>query len=174
MTLTLTLALALALMPILMLNRAPLAKRRGARDHRDMNPSTFFHRSSARALPLLASLLLAAPPACAAPANDPAALLARIEAERGAAVCETDAQCHSIGIGAKACGGPERYLAWSDKNSDGARLRALVAEHAQARRAADAKAGMMSTCSMVMDPGAACSAGQCVLRQAGPGGTQAR
>ena len=101
-----------------------------------------------------------------------APLLARIEAERGAAACDADDQCHTIGVGHKACGGPERYLAWSSKNSDGTRLRALVAEHAAARRAEDAKNGIMSTCSVVQDPGAMCSAGHCVPRAInGPGGT---
>jgi hypothetical protein len=140
-----------------------------------MNPMAF-----SRTLARLAGLaLLLASSACrsdAPQASTPAAargrtadLLARIEAERGAAACDTDAQCHTIGIGSKACGGPERYLAWSSRNGDGTRLRALVAEHAAARRADDAKAGMMSTCSVVPDPGAACSAGHCVLRAAGTG-----
>jgi hypothetical protein len=140
-----------------------------------MNPMAF-----SRTLARLAGLaLLLASSACrsdAPQASTPAAargrtadLLARIEAERGAAACDMDAQCHTIGIGSKACGGPERYLAWSSRNGDGTRLRALVAEHAAARRADDAKAGMMSTCSVVPDPGATCSAGHCVLRAAGTG-----
>lgn len=128
---------------------------------------------------LLAGLaLLLASSACRSDAPQAAApdLLARIAAERGTAACTMDAQCHSIGVGAKACGGPERYLAWSSRDNDGTRLRALVAEHAAARRAEDRKAGMMSTCSMVPDPGATCAAGQCVLRAngPGPGGSQAR
>jgi hypothetical protein len=107
------------------------------------------------------------------PDKGSAPLLARIEAERGDAACDADDQCHTIGVGRKACGGPERYLAWSSKNSDGTRLHALVAEHTAARRAEDVKNGMMSTCSVVLDPGAACSAGHCVLRatNGGPGGT---
>jgi hypothetical protein len=140
----------------------------------DMNSSTLFQRAGMRVVPLLSCLLLTALPASAVPASDPATLLARIDAARGTAACDSDAQCHSIGIGAKACGGPERYLAWSSKDSDGARLRALVEEHAQSRRAADAKAEMMSTCSIVTDPGARCASGRCVLRQSGPGGNQAR
>jgi hypothetical protein len=144
-----------------------------------MVTAIFFQRAGMRVVPLLACILLTALPARAAPVRDPATLLARIDAERGAAACDADAQCHSIGIGAKACGGPERYLAWSDKDSDGMRLRALVEEHAQARRAADAKAKMMSTCSIVTDPGAMCAAGRCVLRPSmpgasGPGGNTAR
>lgn len=103
-----------------------------------------------------------------AAAGSSASLLARIDAARSTA-CTADAQCRTIGVGAKACGGPERYLAWSSRDDDGSRLRALVAEHAAARRAEDSKAGMMSTCSVVPDPGAACVAGQCVLRDPGPG-----
>nr|WP_314547609.1 hypothetical protein [uncultured Massilia sp.] len=119
----------------------------------------------------------AAPPAAAsatAPAATPAGLLAAIEAERGAARCDSDAQCHTIGVGAKACGGPERYLAWSSKDGDGNRLKALVQQHAELRRMEDAASGMMSTCNLILDPGATCQAGQCVLRAQGPGGSQAR
>lgn len=150
-----------------------------------MNPSSLINgvRVCAALVLLLASSACrsdapqsAAPDAAPARGGDSAGLLARIAAERGAAACTMDAQCHSIGVGAKACGGPERYLAWSSKDNDGARLRALVAEHAAARRAEDRKAGMMSTCSMVLDPGAVCAAGQCVLGSAAPGtgGSQAR
>lgn len=119
-----------------------------------------------------------APPAAAsssatAPAT-PASLLAAIEAERGAARCDGDAQCHTIGVGSKACGGPERYLAWSSKDGDGSRLKALVQQHAELRKMEDTASGMMSTCNLILDPGATCQAGQCVLRAPGPGGSQAR
>jgi hypothetical protein len=140
-----------------------------------MNPTTFSRtlaRLAGLALLLAGSACRSDAPQAATPAAAPgrtAGLLARIEAERGDAACDTDAQCHTIGVGSKACGGPERYLAWSSRNGDGTRLRALVAEHAAARRADDAKAGMMSTCSVVPDPGATCSAGHCVLRAAGTG-----
>lgn len=114
-----------------------------------------------------------APAPASAPAT-PASLLAAIEAERGAARCDSDAQCRTIGVGAKACGGPERYLAWSSKDGDGSRLKALVEQHAALRRQEDAARGMMSTCNLIPDPGATCQAGQCVLRPPGLGGSQAR
>lgn len=114
-----------------------------------------------------------APAPASAPAT-PASLLAAIEAERGAAPCDSDAQCRTIGVGAKACGGPERYLAWSSKDGDGSRLKALVEQHAALRRQEDAASGMMSTCNLIPDPGATCQAGQCVLRPPGLGGSQAR
>lgn len=112
--------------------------------------------------------------ASASPSATPASLLAAIEAERGAARCDSDGQCRTIGVGAKACGGPERYLAWSSKDGDGSRLKALVRQHAELRRQEDAESGMMSTCNLIPDPGATCQAGQCVLRPPGLGGSQAR
>ena len=137
-----------------------------------LTPSRILVRLAGLALLLASSACRSDAPQAPSTATGSAPLLARIEAERGTAACDTDEQCHTIGVGHKACGGPERYLAWSSKHSDGTRLRALVAEHAAARRAEDAKNGMMSTCSVVQDPGATCSAGHCVLRAAGgPGGT---
>lgn len=125
-------------------------------------------RANAPAAPTAAASASATAPAT------PASLLAAIEAERGAARCDGDAQCHTIGVGSKACGGPERYLAWSSKDGDGSRLKALVQQHAALRRQEDAASGMMSTCNLMLDPGATCQAGQCVLRAQGPGGSQAR
>ncbi|MFS2018250.1 hypothetical protein ACEN88_16945 [Massilia sp. CT11-108] len=140
-----------------------------------MNPLNLprtFARLAGLALLLASSACRSDAPQVPSTATGSAPVLARIEAERGAAACDTDDQCHTIGVGHKACGGPERYLAWSSKNNDGTRLRALVAEHAAARQAEDTKKGMMSTCSVVPDPGATCAAGQCVLRATnnGPGG----
>jgi len=77
--------------------------------------------------------------------------------------CDNSSQCHSLGIGARACGGPENYLAWSSKNHDGARLKELVAQHSAVSRDEDKRKGMMSTCSVVSDPGASCRAGACTL-----------
>lgn len=102
-------------------------------------------------------------PALAAPA-DSATLMRQIQVELADNSCDSERQCHSIAIGAKACGGPEAYRAWSDRHSDGGRLKQLAAQHAAARRAEDLRDRMMSTCSYVSDPGATCQAGHCVLR----------
>ncbi|NGZ82777.1 hypothetical protein [Duganella aceris] len=98
-----------------------------------------------------------------------AALWRQVQKANADTACDGDSQCHSLGVGAKACGGPERYLAWSSKQSDGAALKALAEQHSAARRADDARAAMMSTCSLVSDPGAVCRAGRCVLNAASPG-----
>lgn len=98
-----------------------------------------------------------------APAEPMVVLWQQIKAANANLSCDDNSQCHSIGIGAKACGGPENYLAWSSKHSDGAQLKTLVAQHAAARRENDRRQGMMSTCSVVSDPGASCRAGICTL-----------
>ncbi|MBA5690423.1 hypothetical protein [Rugamonas apoptosis] len=105
----------------------------------------------------------AAAPAPAVPA-DSATLMRQIQAELADNGCDSERQCHTIAIGAKACGGPEAYRAWSDRHNDGGRLKQLAAQHAAARRAEDLRDRMMSTCSYVSDPGATCQAGHCVPR----------
>jgi len=130
-------------------------------------------RALSRLAPASLLLLIAcagaqAPPVAAGP-EATARLWQQIQSANADTSCDGDSQCHSLGVGAKACGGPERYLAWSSKHGDGAALRALVQQHSAARRADDARAGMMSTCSVVSDPGAVCRAGRCVPGAAGLG-----
>ena len=127
-----------------------------------------------------AAILLLATSACgsapvqdAPPAPGNAGLLAQIQAEVGSAACDSTQQCQTIAIGAKACGGPERYLAWSSKENDGKKLKALAQAHAEASRKQQQADGMMSTCSIVTDPGATCEAGRCVLQKSGMGGSSA-
>ena len=98
----------------------------------------------------------------------------RIESAIGTAACDNPGQCRTLAVGSKACGGPERYLAYSTKQTDVAQLQALAAEVAAQRRAEDAQAGRMSTCSVTPDPGATCQAGRCVLQPRGVGDALAR
>ena len=141
-------------------------------------------KTSARSLLRLAPASLLILAACAGarppvPASEPAAatttaaLWQQIQSASADTACDSDSQCHSLGVGSKACGGPERYLAWSSQHGDGAQLKALVEQHSAARRTEDAREHMMSTCSLVSDPGAVCRAGRCVLNtvnRALPGG----
>lgn len=121
----------------------------------------------------------ASAPAAPAPARASApvatsTLMQQIQAEIGDAGCDSAQQCKTVAIGHKACGGPESYLAWSSKRSDAGKIASLAAAHTAERKAQNIKSGMMSTCSLVMDPGATCSAGRCVPGQPGLGGAQAR
>ncbi|WP_256081573.1 hypothetical protein [Massilia sp. YIM B04103] len=101
----------------------------------------------------------AAPPSGADDTRDAAATLARIRTLAAHNRCSSSSQCHSLPLGAKACGGPEAYLPWSSASTDGARLQAL-AQRYQAQRVKE-NAGLASDCSMVDDPGAVCRAGRC-------------
>jgi len=105
-------------------------------------------------------------PAAAAVADDD--LLQRISAEVGEARCSSAADCRTLPIGHKACGGPAGWMAWSATASDGARLQALARDLAQRQRKRAEADGMVSTCSVVRDPGADCLAGRCVLVQRDP------
>lgn len=111
-----------------------------------------------------------APVALAAPAAPGAPLLQQIEAAIGQAACDTSAQCKTVAIGHKACGGPESYLAYSTKGNS-AQVTSLAARYAAERKSANQKSGLISNCMMARDPGASCSAGRCVT---GPGGVSER
>lgn len=105
----------------------------------------------------------AAPPPPSQNAVDSAALLRQIRAEIGDPVCDGPQQCGSIAVGAKSCGGPEGYLAWSSKVGNSKKLLTLVAQHALARKVEQERDGMLSDCMVVANPGAACVAGLCTL-----------
>ena len=138
------------------------------RNHRGMPHVDRFHGAAARAASrwrqglarrtvLLTALALSAACAGVEPAPS-AAASASVAALIGDAACDSDSQCRTIGVGAKACGGPQAYLAWSSKRSDGAALQQAAAREASAARAAAEASGIMSNCAMVRDPGAYCAA----------------
>ena len=110
-------------------------------------------------------------PVGAPPAGDLASssLVAQIRSEIGDAACDGPQQCRSIAVGAKSCGGPEGYLAWSGKRTDEQRLKSLVEKHAASRKEENQRSGMLSTCVFETDPGATCQAGRCILGPRGPG-----
>jgi hypothetical protein len=99
----------------------------------------------------------------AAPAQGGQDTLARIRTMVGTPSCSSDAQCHTLAIGHKSCGGPESYLAWSSAKTSEAELQALGERYKQERTAADAASGMVSNCRFMPDPGAVCRAGTCQL-----------
>jgi hypothetical protein len=112
----------------------------------------------------------AAPPVAAAPAAPGhQGLWQKIQAEIGTAACDSAAQCRTLAVGHKSCGGPESYIAYSTKSGDSARLVQLGEQYAAARKAENERSGMASNCMMVMDPGATCAANRCVLTQGGTG-----
>lgn len=96
------------------------------------------------------------PPATAASAPPSAGLLAPVTTLIGDAACDNQSQCHVVGIGAKACGGPNGYLAWSDRKTDPNALRTAVEAQAQAQRDENKTNGLISDCRVVPMPPAVC------------------
>ena len=149
------------------------------------------HDGSMRPFPFLILLACAACVACAATARAPAGTklastkgtgtpaapggdtLAQIRALIGDAACTDASQCHTLALGARACGGPQAYLPWSSARTDGAALAVLGERFKKEREAAIAASGEMSTCQFLPDPGATCRAGTCQLNPVGPGGQSA-
>ena len=101
--------------------------------------------------------------AAAAGGNEESALLARIQAAVGEATCSSDAQCRTLPIGEKACGGPERWMAWSTTSPKAGPLPGWAAELATLARLRNQRSGMASNCQYLPDPGAVCRAQHCVM-----------
>ncbi len=100
----------------------------------------------------------------------------RIDALIGPARCRGDADCRSIAIGARACGGPQAYRAWSVLETDERQLLAAVEQHRALRQQQIERGGETSICAVLTDPGSQCApapqaaaSGRCVPRQSRPG-----
>jgi hypothetical protein len=109
-----------------------------------------------------------APKAAPTPAASDTGTVAQIRAMVGAAACTESAQCRTLPLGARGCGGPEGYLAYSTANTSATALQALGERYKQEREARNASSGMVSDCRFMVDPGAVCQAGACQLAPGGP------
>jgi hypothetical protein len=98
----------------------------------------------------------AAVDSAAASASAAAEAQARISTLIGDAACDTQSQCRTVGIGARPCGGPESWLAWSTKVTDAHALQEAVQAQAQAAREANQRSGLGSDCRVRPEPTAVC------------------
>lgn len=89
--------------------------------------------------------------------------LAQLQALGSDAACTSDQQCRTLPLGAKACGGPESYLAYSTARTRPQRAQALAERYRKERAAANRASGLASDCRFLADPGAQCRAGSCQL-----------
>lgn len=87
-------------------------------------------------------------------------LLEQIKTLAAEGSCDSSQQCRTLPLGAKSCGGPEAYLAYSTRR-DAAQLAALAERYRKQRVAENEKSGMASDCRLMTDPGAVCRAGRC-------------
>ena len=75
------------------------------------------------------------------------------------------AQCRVVGVGAKACGGPQSYLVYSTLNGNETELLQKVERYNALMRMQNEQQGLMSDCAIVPEPGVVLVNGFC---QAGP------
>ena len=89
--------------------------------------------------------------------------LDQIRALIGNASCSDASQCRVLPIGARPCGGPEGYLAYSTSSAPEDQLLALAERHKQERARVHAESGVLSDCRVMPAPSAVCIAGTCQL-----------
>lgn len=106
------------------------------------------------------------PPAASTPAPGQPAALAQIKNLIGKAECSSDSQCQILPIGARPCGGPAGYLAWSSAKTSSSELQALADRYRTEQQEHNARSGMMSDCRAIAPPAVACRAGSCQLTDA--------
>lgn len=77
--------------------------------------------------------------------------------------CSNDNQCAVIGIGQRACGGPEQFLVFSQQKTDQKLLGFTAERYRKTRDEHNQRLGSYSICQQLTTPLAACQLGKCVL-----------
>ncbi|WP_306522992.1 hypothetical protein [Rheinheimera sp.] len=93
------------------------------------------------------------------------ALYNDIQQMAGKAQANDVAQCRVVGVGAKACGGPQSYLVYSTLSGNETELLQKVERYNALMRMQNEQQGLMSDCAIVPEPGVVLVNGFC---QAGP------
>ncbi|MCA0177438.1 MAG: hypothetical protein LCH73_14330 [Proteobacteria bacterium] len=116
------------------------------------------------------SLLAVALTACAAPPTpqtvlaSPEVAYKQLQDAVGSAACQADADCQTIAVGSKACGGPLAYMAYSTRGGQEAAIQRAAQALKDTQAADNQTSGRISDCMVVRDPGAQCVANRCQLR----------
>jgi hypothetical protein len=97
--------------------------------------------------------------------EDREALLAEIRRVAGPAYASSNDQCKVVGIGAKACGGPERYMLYSTETTDEGRFLELIERYNALARAEVQETGEVSDCAVVPEPVAYLRNGVCTTAE---------
>ncbi len=129
------------------------------RQHPAMNHHTLFQQARAGLIAAsflgLAGVAAAVDPA-AASASAAADAHARMSTLIGDAACDSQDQCRTVGIGARPCGGPESWLAWSTKSTDPHALQEAAQAQAKASKDENQHSGLASDCRARPEPTVVC------------------
>jgi hypothetical protein len=105
----------------------------------------------------------AAPAAATPAATQLASVHAQLDATLGqASACRADTDCHSVAVGAKACGGPSGYRAFSAQGIDAGKVTDLAQHERELSATVARESHEVSPCFMLADPGAHCQQNKCV------------
>jgi hypothetical protein len=85
-----------------------------------------------------------------------------------ASACSADTECRAIPVGARACGGPTGYRAYSTRSASSADIDALVQRQHELSAEAARDSHRVSPCFMLADPGARCYQSKCVTGRSAP------
>ena len=89
---------------------------------------------------------------------------ARIDSAIGGAAASTLSQCALVAVGARPCGGPREYLAYSTAETDSSALATLAAVYERMDRERNEAQGLVSTCELMQPPDLVLENGRCVTR----------
>jgi hypothetical protein len=76
--------------------------------------------------------------------------------------CSSDADCASLPMGSKPCGGPWKYVLYSKKNSKVPALKKKLSEYNKLDQKINEAQQVMSDCSMALEPNLKCEKSMCV------------
>ena len=85
---------------------------------------------------------------------------------KDASWCRNIVNCRVVGLGARPCGGPEEYAAFSIWNNTGDELRNLVTEYNLLREELILDSDEVGTCEVLPKPNANCVQSRCVIMPA--------
>lgn len=91
--------------------------------------------------------------------------LQQIESAIADKSCSSDTACGLIGVGAKPCGGPETYAAYSQPNVDEEKLHALANAYKKERQDYFKENQIMGICVVTPKPNVACVNNQCIASE---------
>ena len=75
--------------------------------------------------------------------------------------CDNSSQCKTIGFGHSHCGGYQKHLLYSEKNTDTALLKAQVEKYNVLQKIQHQKNGVMGICVHISAPKIYCSQSEC-------------
>ncbi|MRX28616.1 hypothetical protein [Kangiella sp. HZ709] len=80
--------------------------------------------------------------------------------------CQQDSDCGVVGLGARACGGPDSYAVYSKANIDAEQLQSMTKQLESLHKTYNQENQIMSICMMEPKPGFACIDNQCKTKAA--------